>query len=71
MENMVSVISSPVFNIALAVAVLIAQLYVANKIIPIKKDIEFLKENDNKNEKSIKELYDRCYENHKEHSAKH
>jgi hypothetical protein len=67
MENLATFISSPIFNIFIAIFLFIAQLYVANKIIPIKKDIDFLKENDKKKDEAIKEIYERCYDNHKEH----
>jgi hypothetical protein len=67
MENLAAIVSSPIFNFVVVVIVLIAQLYIANKITPIKKDIEFLKESNKDIDESLKELYKRCYENHREH----
>ena len=43
-----------------------AQLYIASKLSPIKKDIEFLRKQREEDHKSVQDLFDRCFENHKE-----
>lgn len=64
-------------NLAITIGVLILQLYISLKISPIKKDIEYLKEENKerqreneKRDEDLKGLYDRCYENHKEHGKR-
>lgn len=57
-------------NLVITIGVVLLQFYIALKLAPIKKDVEYLKGESEKQEKEIKALYDRCYENHKEHQKK-
>ncbi len=57
-------------NLVITVGVVLLQFYIALKLAPIKKDVEYLKGEDAKREKELKDLYDRCYENHKEHGKR-
>jgi len=49
---------------AITVIITLVQLYIANKIIPLTKDIEVLKDDVNDIKKDITTIQDRCYNNH-------